>query len=213
MGRPGATSSIILRSNAWTVRIDMSEPTRSQNRNAIRRSRRAFLRGIGAVVPAAFLLSPMAKAVAAVRIRSLRFQHLHTGEELSVVYYAGNDYLPESLNAINHLLRDFRTDVEHTIDPALLDLLFDISLKLGRNTRFEVISGYRSPATNAMLRSASRKVAKRSLHMQGRAIDVRVQGLDAVLLRNAATSMGRGGVGYYPDSNFVHLDTGRFRTW
>ena len=88
-----------------------------------------------------------------------------------------------------------------------------MSLKIGRNTRFEVISAYRSPATNAMLRGTSNKVAMRSLHMQGRAIDVRVQGLDAVLLRNAATGMKRGGVGYYPSSDFVHLDTGRFRTW
>ena len=186
---------------------------RNQERNTLSPSRRAFLRGMAAAVPAAFLLSPVGKAVASVRVRSLRFHHLHTGEKLSVVYYAGNRYRSDALAAIDHLLRDFRTDDEHVIDRALLDLIFDVSLKLGRNTRFEVISAYRSPATNAMLRGTSNKVAMRSLHMQGRAIDVRVQGLDAVLLRNAATGMKRGGVGYYPSSDFVHLDTGRFRTW
>ena len=129
------------------------------------------------------------------------------------MYYTGREYLPEALAAINHLLRDFRTDDEQAIDRNLLDLLSDISWKIGDRTCFEVISGYRSPTTNAMLRRTSGKVAERSLHMQGRAIDVRVQGLDAVLLRNAATAMRRGGVGYYPNSRFVHLDTGRFRTW
>ena len=191
----------------------MLRPTSEQHRCTPRPSRRAFLRVMAAAVPAACLLSPVGKAVAGVRVRSLRFHHLHTGEKLSLVYFAGNRYLPNALAAIDHLLRDFRTDDEHVIDRALLDLLFDVSLKIGRNTCFEVISGYRSPATNAMLRGTSNKVATGSLHMQGRAIDLRVQGLDAILLRNAATAMQRGGVGYYPSSDFVHLDTGRFRTW
>ncbi len=191
----------------------MSELTRNRERDPVRASRRTFLRGLAAAVPAAFLLSPVGKATAGVRIRSLRLHHLHTGEKLSVVYYAGHKYLPDALSAINHLLRDFRTDDEQTIDRNLLDLLSDISWKIGDKTCFEVISGYRSPATNAMLRRKSGKVAERSLHMQGRAVDVRVQGLDAVLLRNAAATMERGGVGYYRNSRFVHLDTGRFRTW
>ncbi len=176
-------------------------------------NRRTFLRRLGTTVPAAFLLGSMGRAVAEVPMRSLRLHHLHTGEKLSVVYYANRHYLPDALAAINHLLRDFRTDDEHAIDRTLLDLLSDISRKIGDKTCFEVISGYRSPATNAMLRRTSGKVAERSLHMQGRAIDVRVQGLDAILLRNAATALSRGGVGYYPNSRFVHLDTGRFRTW
>ncbi len=155
----------------------------------------------------------MSKAMAGMDIRSLRVQHLHTGEQLSAVYYARGRYVPETLAAIDHLLRDFRTDQEHPIDTSLLDLLFDVSLKIGRNVRFQVISGYRSPATNAMLRRKSRHVAERSLHTQGRAIDVRVQGMSAVLLRNAAIAMRRGGVGYYPNSDFVHLDTGRVRHW
>ena len=197
----------------WEAPRIMSEPTRHPESNAPCPARRVLLRGIAAVVPAALLWAPVGNARAAADIRPLRFKHLHTGERLSVVYHARGRYLPDALKAINHLLRDFRTGEEHTIDPALLDLLFHISLKLGRNTRFEVISGYRSASTNAMLRNGSRKVAVRSLHMQGRAIDVRVEGLDAVLLRNAATSMQSGGVGFYADSAFVHLDTGRFRTW
>lgn len=187
--------------------------TLHDRRNALCPTRRAFLQRMAAALPAAFLLSPVGKAMAGAHTRSLRFRHLHTGEKLSVVYYADESYLPDALAAINHLLRDFRTDDEHAIDRNLLDLLYDISLKIGRSTWFEVISGYRSPSTNVMLRQTSKKVARQSLHMQGRAIDVRVRGLDAALLRSAATSMKRGGVGYYPNSAFVHLDTGRFRTW
>ncbi len=205
--------SIMTDNNWWEASRIVTAPTRHHEHKAPCLTRRALLRGIAAVVPAALLLSPVANARAAADIRSLRFKHLHTGERLSVVYHARGRYLPDALNAINHLLRDFRTGEQHTIDRALLDLLFHISLKLGRDTRFEVISGYRSASTNSMLRNRSRKVAERSLHMQGRAIDVRVEGLDAVLLRNAATSMQSGGVGYYKDSAFVHLDTGRFRTW
>jgi len=191
----------------------MWQLTQGGEADALCPTRRAFLRGMAAAVPAAFLLSPAARAMARMEIRSLRFHHLHTGEQLSVVYYAGGDYLSQPLAAINHLLRDFRTDDEHSIDRSLLDLLFGVSLKIGRGTRFEVISAYRSPHTNAMLRRKSSRVAGRSLHMQGRAIDVHVQGLDTALLRNAATAMKRGGIGYYPNSDFVHLDTGRFRTW
>ncbi len=191
----------------------MLQRIHDENRGLHRPSRRQFLRGLAAVVPTACLLTPMSKAMASMDIRSLRVQHLHTGEQLSAVYYARGRYVPETLAAIDHLLRDFRTDQEHPIDTSLLDLLFDVSLKIGRNVRFQVISGYRSPATNAMLRRKSRHVAERSLHTQGRAIDVRVQGMSAVLLRNAAVAMRRGGVGYYPNSDFVHLDTGRVRHW
>ncbi len=191
----------------------MSGLTRNRAADTVCASRRTFLRGLAAAVPAAFLLNPVGKATAGVRIRSLRLHHLHTGEKLSVVYYAGHKYLPDALAAINHLLRDFRTDDEQAIDRGLLDLLSDISWKIGDRTCFEVISGYRSPATNAMLCRKSGNIVERSLHMQERAVDVRVQGLDAVLLGNAAAAMQRGAVGYCPDSRFVHLDAGRFRTW
>ncbi len=191
----------------------MTELTQEPERDTPCPSRRVFLRRLATAVPGAFLLSAMGQAAAGVPMRSLRLHHLHTGEKLSVVYYTNRRYLPDALAAIDHLLRDFRTDATHRIDRNLLDLLSDISRKIGDRTCFEVISGYRSPVTNAMLRRGSGKVAEHSLHMQGRAIDVRVQGLDAVLLRNAAKAMRRGGVGYYPNSRFVHLDTGRYRTW
>jgi uncharacterized protein YcbK (DUF882 family) len=111
------------------------------------------------------------------------------------------------------LLRDFRTDDIHPIDTALLDQLFDLKQTLGLNKPFHIISGYRSPFTNAQLHKHSHGVAKHSFHMQGRAIDIRVEGVSSKRIRNAALNMAQGGVGYYPRNNFVHLDSGRFRTW
>lgn len=147
------------------------------------------------------------------RARSLRFSHLHTGERLSVEYFSGGEYLPDALRAVNQLLRDFRTGEVHAIDPGLLDLLHGLTDVTGCQQPFEVISGYRSPATNRTLRSRSEGVAARSLHMQGQAIDIRVADVSLPRLRDAALTAGRGGVGYYPASNFVHVDTGRVRAW
>jgi uncharacterized protein YcbK (DUF882 family) len=177
------------------------------------RQRRALLAGAAALVPLA-LAAPWGRARAARPERGLSFRHLHTGERLSVTYYAEGDYVAESLSEVDRLLRDFRTGEVHPIDPALLDILHDLTVAVERRGRtLDIISGYRSPKTNAMLRKRSSGVAKRSLHMQGRAIDVRLPGLDTARLRKAAVGMGRGGVGYYRKSDFVHLDTGRFRTW
>jgi uncharacterized protein YcbK (DUF882 family) len=145
--------------------------------------------------------------------RSLHFNHLHTGERLELEYFSGGAYLPDALGTINHFLRDFRTDEEHAIDAQLLDLLHDLNRLVGGRQPFEVISGYRSPATNAMLRRHSEGVAAHSLHMQGQAIDIRLADVRLGTLRDAARSIARGGVGYYPASNFVHVDTGRVRTW
>ncbi len=175
--------------------------------------RRAFLRTLGLTLPAAALPGPWARALAAPRPRSLSFRHAHTGERLALVYHDGNAYLPGALERINRLLRDFRTEQVHPIDPALLDLLYALSLATASGGRFEVISGYRSPATNAMLRRTSSGVAKRSLHMQGKAIDVRLSDVDTTALRRAALALKAGGVGYYRRSDFVHLDTGRPRSW
>jgi uncharacterized protein YcbK (DUF882 family) len=145
--------------------------------------------------------------------RALKFLHTHTGEKLAVEYFGGGAYLPDALASVNHFLRDFRTGEVHAIDPGLLDLLFDL-VDLTRPARpFEVISGFRSPATNAMLRQRSEGVAAGSLHMVGQAIDIRLADVALSALRRAALSVRRGGVGYYPVSNFVHLDTGRVRTW
>jgi len=145
--------------------------------------------------------------------RFLTFDHTHTGERLRIAYFAGGEYLPESLTRIDWLLRDFRTGDAHSIDPRLLDTLHVLCVACGGGT-FEIISGYRSPKTNAMLRkTGGGGVAKRSLHMDGRAVDVRLVGVPTARLRDAAIALRRGGVGYYPDSDFVHLDTGRPRSW
>ncbi len=145
--------------------------------------------------------------------RALDFHHLHTGERLDVEYFDGTRYLPDALTTVNHFLRDFRTGDVHPIDPALLDLLHRLTDRTETARPFEVISGYRSPATNEMLRHRSEGVARNSLHMQGKAIDIRLADVPLVRLRNAALDVHRGGVGYYPASDFVHVDTGRVRTW
>lgn len=145
--------------------------------------------------------------------RVLSFAHLHTGERLELEYARGADYLPDALAAVNHLLRDFRNGEVGTMDPALLDLLFTLHGRLGSRRPFEIISGYRSPATNRMLHERSSGVASGSLHMSGRAIDVRLADVSLERLRDTALGLGGGGVGYYAASNFVHVDTGRVRRW
>ena len=145
--------------------------------------------------------------------RSLAFDNLHTGEKLSVVYAHGDEYNAESLAKMNYLLRDHRSGEVHPIEPALFDWLHDLQMTVGDTGSLQVISGYRSPATNAKLRAAGRGVATKSLHMQGKAIDVRLPNSDMWSFRQAAIDMQVGGVGYYKSSNFVHLDTGRVRTW
>lgn len=145
--------------------------------------------------------------------RVLRFEHLHTGERLEVEYARGEAYLPDALAAVNRLLRDFRSGDVGTMDPALLDLLHALHGRAGSTRPFEIISGYRSPATNRMLHERSSGVASGSLHMSGQAIDVRLADVPLARLRDTALSLGRGGVGYYAASNFVHVDTGRLRHW
>lgn len=174
-------------------------------------SRRAFVATLAATVPA--LAAPRRVAAGLASTRLLKFLHLHTGERLVVEYFAGGAYLPDALGAVNHLLRDFRTNEVHAIDHGLLDLLHDLSGATGSRSPYQVISGYRSPATNQMLRSRSEGVAAHSLHMEGQAIDIRLPGVPLLTLRDAARALRGGGVGYYPASNFVHVDTGRVRIW
>jgi uncharacterized protein YcbK (DUF882 family) len=145
--------------------------------------------------------------------RRLAFVHTHTGERLSCVYFRDGNYISTELARITHLLRDFRTGETHPIDPGVLDILADLRGLCERATPYEVISGYRSPATNAALRSHSDGVAEHSLHMQGRAIDVRLEGFPTARLHELALGMHRGGVGFYPHSDFVHVDNGRVRAW
>jgi uncharacterized protein YcbK (DUF882 family) len=156
-------------------------------------------------VPAGHLHAPAYKM--------LSFEHAHTGDKLKLTYFEQGSYIEDALQEINYLLRDYHTDDIHPIDTALLDQLFDLKQTLGVNKPFHIVSGYRSPFTNAQLRKHSHGVAEHSFHMQGRAIDIRVEGIPTKTIRNAALTMARGGVGYYPHNNFVHLDTGEFRTW
>ncbi len=176
-------------------------------------ARRGFLRRLAISISGTAMLAPWERPIASLNKRSLSFYHTHTNETLCVTYHAEGQLVPESLQRINTLLRDFRTDEVHEVDPRLLDFLYLVSISTDHDGVYEVISGYRSPKTNAMLRHKSKSVAKRSLHMQGRAIDVRLRGVDTSAVRKAAIALKKGGVGYYPRSNFVHLDTGRFRTW
>lgn len=145
--------------------------------------------------------------------RSVAFSHLHTGEKLSVTYWEKGLIIPDALKEINQVLRDHRTNDIADMDTELLIQLTDLHAAVGGNQPFEVISAYRSPKTNAMLAAKSGGVAKKSKHMLGKAIDIRLPGIELSNLRKAALAMKRGGVGYYPSSNFVHVDTGRVRQW
>ena len=174
-------------------------------------SRRRFVAALAAAVPV--LAAPRRLLAASPSARALSFTHTHTGERLAVEYFSGGSYLREALASVDQFLRDFRTGDVHAIDPGLLDLLHDLTDLTGTTRPFQVISGYRSPATNEMLRHRSEGVAGGSLHMKGLAIDIRLADVPLAMLRQAALAVGRGGVGYYPASDFVHVDTGRVRTW
>jgi uncharacterized protein YcbK (DUF882 family) len=176
------------------------------------RARRRFIGRMGAAVAASLSL-PCAWARASDAPRTLSFAHTHTGESLTATYFRDGIYQPAALGHIDHLLRDFRTGDVHPIDPGVLDILFDLRALADRDEAFAVVSGYRSPHTNAALRSRSSGVAEHSLHMQGRAIDVRLPGFPTSKLHELALQMQRGGVGFYRASDFVHLDTGRVRFW
>jgi len=145
--------------------------------------------------------------------RTLSFYNTRTGEEWSRVYWCQGDYVPEALEEINHLLRDHRTNEVREIDPRLLDLLYDLNEKLNSRGPFQVVSGYRSPETNALLRRRSRRIARHSLHIEGMAVDIRLPDRNMRQLAKAAVSLQSGGVGYYPRRQFVHVDTGKVRRW
>ncbi|MEO6696923.1 MAG: DUF882 domain-containing protein [Gammaproteobacteria bacterium] len=145
--------------------------------------------------------------------RTLAFFNTHTGEHLNTVYCANGEYIPGALAEINRILRDHRNEQIGAMHPQLLDLLHAISARLDSRQPFHVISGFRSKESNAMLAERSGGVAKHSLHMQGLAMDIRVPGCDLAVLRKAAVALQGGGVGYYPRSDFVHVDVGRVRYW
>ena len=147
--------------------------------------------------------------------RQLSFYHTHTGKRLDIVYARDGSYIPAALEEINYFLFDFRTGDKAEMDPELLDLIYDVREALGSEGTYQVVSAYRSPKTNEMLRGQSQNtgVAKNSQHLLGKAIDVRLEGVTTATLRDKAISMKRGGVGYYEASDFVHMDTGRVRRW
>ena len=178
-------------------------------------SRRLFLGNAARLVVAGALLPVARPALASLpNARQLAFNHTHTGERLSVVYAVGEQYLPEALQRLNVFLRDHYSGEVGSIDPQLFDLLFQIRQELACQQPFQVISGYRCAATNTTLRNTrGGGVAKQSLHLQGKAIDIRVADVALTDVRDAVMSLGAGGVGFYATSNFVHLDTGRVRSW
>lgn len=177
-------------------------------------TRRSFLQKIGALgLGLASLSVPSVSQGRVSGKRSLAFYHLHTHQELSITYAWGQAYSPRALRRISYYLRDFRTNEMHAIDPKLLDLLWVIQQQMGCRGAYEVISGYRSPKTNAKLRRRSFGVAKKSLHMEGKAIDVRFSGVETNQIQQCAIDLQCCGVGYYAKSDFVHLDTGQYRTW
>ena len=175
--------------------------------------RKAAHSSVGILLLTLILLLSRTPAAAAGNPRQLDFYHTHTKESLAIVYHDGNDYIAAALKRIDHFLSDFRTGAVHAIDPATLDILYTLRTELGGEDTFEIISAYRSPETNAMLRKQGRGVARRSQHLEGKAIDVRLRGVDTARLRDAAIKLQLGGVGYYRESDFVHVDSGRVRTW
>ena len=175
-------------------------------------SRRKFIQSCLGTA-AAFASTPAWSVVMPVPERSLTFLSLHTGESVKATYWSENQYVSSELKAIDEVLRDHRTGEIYSIDTELLDQLFLLQHSLDSKRPFHVISGYRSPATNQKLRSKSNGVAKRSLHMQGKAIDIRLPGSNLADLQNAAKKLKMGGVGYYAKSDFIHIDTGRVRYW
>jgi uncharacterized protein YcbK (DUF882 family) len=188
---------------------------------AVSVSRRKFL-GIGAcaagAVAASSLLHPASAAILSPSAggegaRRIAFRNSHTGEIFSGVYRVGDKYLPDAFDRINIVLRDFRSNELFPIDPRVIDIIYTVHQMTHQVEPYEVLSGYRCPKTNAGLRQGGEGVAKNSLHMTGQAIDLRLPGFDTRQIRNIAVSLKAGGVGYYPKSNFVHMDTGDVRTW
>lgn len=175
--------------------------------------RRRFLAAVGGVCGSLAAIAGAPVLAATRGSRCVNFVHTHTGERLRAAYFQDGCYQAESLAQVNELLRDFRTGEVHRIDPGLLDILFELQVRADRDEAFEVISGYRSPVTNAMLHSRSEGVAMHSMHLEGRAIDVRLPGYVTRDLADHARSLRLGGVGFYARSDFVHVDTGRVRFW
>ena len=194
--------------------LDRAGPLKAETSSKTAMQRRRFL-GLSAVASSVVLASSPAAALSypSMAARKLKFYNLHTFETLSAVYWRDGTYLPEGLSQISYHLRDFRTGGVKPIDPTLLNILHHLTISVENAEPIHVISGYRTPATNAMLAARSDKVAPNSFHMRGQAIDIRLPGHATTGLRDVALNIGMGGVGYYPESDFIHLDTGPVRAW
>lgn len=188
----------------------MSPDPKANNRILL--SRRGFLTSVAGAAMTMAAPGAIASIVPA-RDRELSFYNTHTGEKLTATFWSDGNYLDDGVEEISWLLRDHRAGLSSAMDPNLLDLLYQLQKKVDHQGEFHVISGYRSPATNDMLNKHSSGVAKRSYHMLGQAIDIRLPGFDSKKLRKAAISLRAGGVGYYAKSDFVHVDVGRVRYW
>ncbi len=175
--------------------------------------RRSFLKSSALLASALSVPAIGRAAVALPHERTLRMYNTHTGETLRTVFWADGKFVPEAMNDVNKLLRDHRNNTIAQMDPKLLVLLDQVSTQAGGGKVLHIISGYRSPESNRKLAENSGGVAKHSMHLEGKAIDVRIPGYDLARLHKAALAAGGGGVGYYPDSQFVHMDTGRIRHW
>ncbi len=173
-------------------------------------SKRVFIKGL---LSLSFVLPFSKQAIAKKSPRKLSFYHTHTGKNLSLTYHDGQAFIKPALEEINQFLSDFRTGDQYPIDTGLLDSLYLLQQTAKSNDKFEIISAYRSPKTNQKLRNKSNNVAKRSLHTQGKAIDIRLRGVKTKKLQQLAKSLKIGGVGYYKRSDFIHIDTGRVRYW
>ncbi len=180
---------------------------------ALHHSRRKFIKSSLCVLGATALPSLSFASLIQGSPRTLQMNNIHTGETLNTQYFDGRQYQLTELQKINHLCRDFRQNEAYNMDKTLFDQISAIQQIIGCDNQVQIISGFRSPATNKMLSQRSEGVAKKSLHMLGKAIDFRIEGVPLSDVRKAALSLKTGGVGYYPNSNFVHIDSGRFRTW
>ncbi len=178
-------------------------------------SRRSVIRAAAGVASITVATNPAAAlaALSGTSTRSIEFHNVHTDEALRITYFRDGQYMPDALAWVNYVLRDHRTGEVTPIDPELLDTLYMVRRRVGSGYGFKLLSGYRSPKTNAMLRRHSGGVARNSLHMKGMAADVRLEDISPSSIRSAAQSLHQGGVGYYPSSGFVHIDVGPVRSW
>lgn len=176
--------------------------------------RRGFLKtGLFAAAALGFWTPSLAQAAKPATGRVIRLVNAHTGEKFQGEYWYNGKYLPDAFGGIKHLMRDHRSGDQFPIDPRLMDILYVVNYRLQTSNPFHVLSGYRSPASNARLRRQSEGVARNSLHMSGQAIDLKLPGTRLSTLKKTAVDLKSGGVGFYPRSDFVHIDTGRVRHW